>query len=110
MEVFAAHGEIDGVEADVVLHHVAQRGEGQAAALAHHAHRRGEEIGGGIANGDDDLVGAAPQDSSCTSGVASSIEETAWVAPIVCANSRFISIGSTAMTLAAPAIAAPGRH
>ena len=101
----AAHGEIDSVEADVVLHHVAQRGEGQAAALAHHSHRRGEEIGGGIADRDDDLVGAAPPGQFLHEWRGLLDRGDGGVAPSS-ARSRFISIRS-AMTLAAPAIATP---
>ena len=48
-----------------------------------------------------------PQVSSVTSGMASSIEATVWVAPNSIAFSRLNSTGSTAMTRLAPAILAP---
>ena len=49
----------------------------------------------------------APQVRSITSAVASSSDEAVWVAPNTCACSRLNSTGSTAITFAAPAMAAP---
>ena len=48
------------------------------------------------------LSAITPQVSSCTSGIASSIEAAVCVAPNTCACSRLNSTGSTAITWRAP--------
>src|SRR5258706_12357912 len=53
------------------------------------------------------LSAITPQVSSCTRGIASSIEAAVWVAPKTCACSRLNSTGSTAITCRAPDNVAP---